>query len=76
MLGVQGSEWNNTNWSKLCDSFTAAGDDPVHLPVQEHSHRGLHQSAKVLKVPGGGHLVELNPPRPHHLNLVKPFVHV
>lgn len=37
----------------------AAGDDPVHLHVQEHSHGGLHQSAKVLTLVGGSDLAEL-----------------
>ena len=30
--------------------FAAAGDDLVHVPVQERSQGGLHQSAKVLKL--------------------------
>lgn len=45
---------------KLCVvCLTAAGDDPVHLPVQEHSHGGLHQSTEVLKLPGGSYTIEL-----------------
>lgn len=32
----------------VCAWLTAAGDDPVHLPVQKHPHGGLHQSAQVL----------------------------
>ncbi len=40
-------------------SLTAARDDPVHLPVQEHSHRGLHQSAEVLTLSRGSDTLEL-----------------